>query len=363
MTDQHTKTSRGFGFVTFRDPETVQKVCAEKVHILDNKKIDPKPAVPRGSGQAVQQSMQCTHVQLISDKQTGKPRGFGFVTFQTKEDVGKAVQEHFHQINGKTVEVKKAEHKANAYKAGGQNNLLATPPVHSMQNNMGRGQYGQQVYMSGYGQQPGGMQGMGRGGYNAYGGYGAVGGAAGFNYGAPQAQGYGAGMSMGGAAPGAGGYPQAAYPSNPQMSSYGTGAGREPAAPGYGAPGYGNNYPAPGAMPPGAPTAGAQDYGQGMPPSSLSGPGSGMPSHGDGGVDYTPSYSAYGLGSYQQQDSQYGPARGSFGAEAGYSPYPSGESYGNAGGGGGAYGAAGGGAESFGRGSGGAARGFHPYGR
>lgn len=72
-------------------------------------------------------------------------------------------------------------------------------------------------------------------------------------------------------------------------------------------------------------------------------------------------YSFAGLGNYQQQDSQYGPARGSFGSEAGYSAYPAAESY--ASGGGAAYGAAASGGESFGRGGGGAARGFHPYGR
>lgn len=70
-----------------------------------------------------------------------------------------------------------------------------------------------------------------------------------------------------------------------------------------------------------------------------------------------------GLGSYQQQDSQYGPSRGSYGAEGGYSPYPAEGSY-SGGGGGAGYAVPSGGGESFGRGGGGAAaRGFHPYGR
>ena len=49
------------------------------------------------------------------------------------------------------MEVKRAEIKSNPSKNpfGGQNNPLATAPVHSMQGGMGRGQYGQQGYMPG----------------------------------------------------------------------------------------------------------------------------------------------------------------------------------------------------------------------
>uniref|UniRef100_A0A1I7YPL7 RRM domain-containing protein n=1 Tax=Steinernema glaseri TaxID=37863 RepID=A0A1I7YPL7_9BILA len=37
----------GFGFITFADPKTVDKVLAEENHELDNKKIDPKVAFPK----------------------------------------------------------------------------------------------------------------------------------------------------------------------------------------------------------------------------------------------------------------------------------------------------------------------------
>ena len=63
-----------------------------------------------------------------------------------------------------------------------------------------------------------------------------------------------------------------------------------------------------------------------------------------------------GLGNYQQQESNYGPARTSFSSDTGYSGYS-----GNAeqpGYGPGAYG----GGESIGRGAN-VSRGFHPYGR
>ena len=38
---------RGFGFVTFSDATSVEKVLAHGLHDLDGKKIDPKVAFPR----------------------------------------------------------------------------------------------------------------------------------------------------------------------------------------------------------------------------------------------------------------------------------------------------------------------------
>ncbi|ODN04074.1 RNA-binding protein Musashi Rbp6 [Orchesella cincta] len=47
MKDPTTRRSRGFGFVTFSDPASVDKVLAQGTHELDGKKIDPKVAFPR----------------------------------------------------------------------------------------------------------------------------------------------------------------------------------------------------------------------------------------------------------------------------------------------------------------------------
>ncbi|KAJ8280873.1 hypothetical protein GJAV_G00060250 [Gymnothorax javanicus] len=49
MRDPTTKRSRGFGFVTFTDAASVDKVLAQPHHELDSKTIDPKVAFPRRS--------------------------------------------------------------------------------------------------------------------------------------------------------------------------------------------------------------------------------------------------------------------------------------------------------------------------
>uniref|UniRef100_A0A1I7VUB1 RRM domain-containing protein n=1 Tax=Loa loa TaxID=7209 RepID=A0A1I7VUB1_LOALO len=38
---------KGFGFITFTDPASVDKVLAQELHELDGKKIDPKVAFPK----------------------------------------------------------------------------------------------------------------------------------------------------------------------------------------------------------------------------------------------------------------------------------------------------------------------------
>ncbi|OAF66059.1 hypothetical protein A3Q56_06216, partial [Intoshia linei] len=47
--NQITKSSRGFGFVIFKDKVSVDKVMSQDVHILDNKQIDPKIATTNGN--------------------------------------------------------------------------------------------------------------------------------------------------------------------------------------------------------------------------------------------------------------------------------------------------------------------------
>ena len=69
MRDPATKHSRGFGFITFAQPEAVEKVSQAGIHSLDGKKIDPKVAFPKEStpkvGRVAELSCQLADVGII----------------------------------------------------------------------------------------------------------------------------------------------------------------------------------------------------------------------------------------------------------------------------------------------------------
>lgn len=378
MKDTVTKKPRGFGFVTFQDPNSVQKVLGHPVpHVVDKKTIDPKQAVPRGPGQAGSVSVQPSrdnnemkifvggiangtteddlsnyfsaygkviHVNLMYEHNqpdgTKRMRGFGFVTFDSSLPVEKTANIHYHQINGKTVEVKRAE-KRDSKAMGPMQGMAGYQQQHGGHPGYGAAAYAQTG--------PYGMQhpiGMGRG-FPPYGAMGPGAGAAASGFAA--APGPSPAYGYGTTAPGV----PTAYDPNAAAAAmfgrgsaagYGTGYGgaagmasQQPSVSGAGAPG---GYP---------------DYGR-MQASQAGQPGAGAGApHVDSAV--APDYSAYGLGNYQQQQElQYGPTRTSYSSESSFGAYGSAEPPGYTGAGAPAYG------ESFGRGTA-PSRGFHPYGR
>ncbi|KAI0134156.1 hypothetical protein BJ170DRAFT_187309 [Xylariales sp. AK1849] len=134
MRDGATGRSRGFGFLTFKDAKTVNIVMV-KEHFLDGKIIDPKRAIPRDEQEKTSKifvggvSQDTTEAEfkdffaqfgrvvdatLMMDKDTGRPRGFGFVTFESEAGVdGCTIPGQLLEINGKPIEVKKAQPRGN----------------------------------------------------------------------------------------------------------------------------------------------------------------------------------------------------------------------------------------------------------
>ncbi|CAI8590546.1 unnamed protein product [Vicia faba] len=146
MKDRTTGRARGFGFVVFADPAVAERVVVEK-HVIDGRTVEAKKAVPRDDQNVFSRSNSSSHgspgptpirtkkifvgglastvtesdfksyfdqfgtitdVVVMYDHNTQRPRGFGFITFDSEEAVEKVLHKTFHELNGKMVEVKRA---------------------------------------------------------------------------------------------------------------------------------------------------------------------------------------------------------------------------------------------------------------
>ncbi|KAG5272488.1 hypothetical protein AALO_G00166090 [Alosa alosa] len=188
-TDAVTGRSRGFGFVLFKDAESVERVLELKEHKLDGKLIDPKRAKamkgkeppkkvfvgglsPETTEDQIREYFgtygEIENIELPVDAKTNERRGFCFVTFVEEEPVQKLLENRYHEVGPGKCEIKVAQPKE----------------VYRKQQNRaeGRGGYG--------GGRGGGFRGRGRGGGQNYNqGYGNY---YGQNYGS-----YGDGYSQG----------------------------------------------------------------------------------------------------------------------------------------------------------------------
>ncbi|KAK6149655.1 hypothetical protein DH2020_017180 [Rehmannia glutinosa] len=144
MKDRTTGRARGFGFIVFANASVAERVVRER-HIIDGRTVEAKKAVPRDDHQNFNRnngSIQgspgptrtkkifvgglastvtesdfkryfdqfgtITDVVVMYDHNTQRPRGFGFITYDSEEAVDKVLFKTFHELNGKMVEVKRA---------------------------------------------------------------------------------------------------------------------------------------------------------------------------------------------------------------------------------------------------------------
>jgi len=131
MRDKIANRSRGFGFVTLRNLEDVDKAVRLNHH-LDGRKIEAKKSIPKWDMENTSKKIfvggipislsnadfrkyfenygTVIETQVMTDRETGRSRGFGFVTYDD-EEVANQVLKTRHSILGKPVEVKRAEPK------------------------------------------------------------------------------------------------------------------------------------------------------------------------------------------------------------------------------------------------------------
>lgn len=168
MKDNNTGKSRGFGFLTFRDPKSVDEVIKTD-HILDGKLIDPKRAIAREEQDKVgkifvggidpmvnekefhdffSQFGSIIDAQLMIDKDSGRSRGFGFITFDSPDAVDRVTVNKFLTLKGKAMEVKRAEPRGQHQ----QNQMQQQQQQQQYNYNYGN-QYGQAYPQMAYGQQ------------------------------------------------------------------------------------------------------------------------------------------------------------------------------------------------------------------
>lgn len=177
MKDRATGRARGFGFVVFADPVVADRVVQDK-HNIDGRQVEAKKAVPREEQQNVTRSNNAgltsvhqartkkifvgglaatvtendfrkyfdqfgviTDVVVMYDHGTQRPRGFGFITYDSEDAVDRVLYTSFHELKGKMVEVKRAIPKE-----------LSPSPVRNSVSSLGSVLRGGGPYGSGYGQ-------------------------------------------------------------------------------------------------------------------------------------------------------------------------------------------------------------------
>ncbi|XP_053564254.1 heterogeneous nuclear ribonucleoprotein A1 [Bombina bombina] len=147
MRDPNSKRSRGFGFVTYASAEEVDASMNARPHRVDGRVVEPKRAVSREDSQrpgahltvkkifvgGIKEDTEEHHlrdyfeeygkievIEIMTDRASGKKRGFAFITFDDHDSVDKIVIQKYHTINDHNCEVRKALSKQEMATASNQ---------------------------------------------------------------------------------------------------------------------------------------------------------------------------------------------------------------------------------------------------
>uniref|UniRef100_A0A3B4ABI7 RRM domain-containing protein n=1 Tax=Periophthalmus magnuspinnatus TaxID=409849 RepID=A0A3B4ABI7_9GOBI len=145
MRDSNSKRSRGFGFVTYSSVQEVDDAMAARPHKVDGRVVEPKRAVSREDSNrpgahitvkkifvgGIKEDTEEHHlrdyfsqfgkievIDIMTDRSTGKKRGFAFVTFDDHDAVDRIVIQKYHTINSHNCEVRKALTKQEMHNVG-----------------------------------------------------------------------------------------------------------------------------------------------------------------------------------------------------------------------------------------------------
>uniref|UniRef100_A0A3B4AWT2 RRM domain-containing protein n=1 Tax=Periophthalmus magnuspinnatus TaxID=409849 RepID=A0A3B4AWT2_9GOBI len=192
--DPVTGRSRGFGFVLFKDHQSVERVVSQNEHKLNGKVIDPKKAKAMKGKEPVKKIFvgglspdtpeekvreyfeafgEVESIELPMENKTNKRRGFCFITFKEDEPVKTIMEKKFHNQSKQVKAAMSKEQYQQQQYWGGRGGSRARGRGGPNQNwNQNYGYWNQGYGNYGYNQGYGGYSGYDYPAYNNYyGGY------------------------------------------------------------------------------------------------------------------------------------------------------------------------------------------------